>query len=85
MAQAQTALAMRRAPDTLAVLSEALAKRFGPAEQLPAAPNAYLTIRQAAHYIGRTVSYIERVIKDKSLPAVKDRGWRIRKADLEKL
>jgi excisionase family DNA binding protein len=69
--------------DVLALFTEALERRNAPAT--PQAPNAYLTVDQAAAYIGRTTTFIRRAIKDKSLPAVRDGGWRIRKADLEKL
>jgi len=52
---------------------------------LPAAPNAFLTISQAAHYLGTTKAFIKRAIAAGTLPATKDRCTRIRKTDVEKL
>src|SRR5208283_3021168 len=79
------ALAAIRKPDVaLAVLLDAIGARKSSTE-LPSAPNAYLSIRQASLYIGRTQSCIRRAIAEGKLPAVKDRGWRVRKADLDKL
>lgn len=45
----------------------------------------YLTIQQAAAYSGLSQAYLKRAIAAKTLPAIRDRGWRIRKKDLEAL
>jgi len=44
-----------------------------------------LSVKEAAEQSGWTETYIRRAIADGRLPAVKDRGWRIRRPDLEKL
>jgi excisionase family DNA binding protein len=78
------ALAVTRRPDPLTVLLDAISAKKASAD-LPPAPNAFLTVRQAATYIGRTQSFIRRALQAGSLPGVKDGGWRVRKADLDKL
>ncbi len=45
----------------------------------------FLTIPEASAWIGLTEAYLLRAIRDGRLPARKDRGWKIRKTDLEAL
>lgn len=45
----------------------------------------FLTIPEAAAVTGLTQAHLRRVIADKTLPAIRDRGWRIRRRDLEAL
>lgn len=49
------------------------------------AEKSFLTIKEAAAVTGLTQAYLRRLIDDKTLPAIRDRGWRIRRRDLELL
>lgn len=51
----------------------------------PAPPAAFLTIPEAATHSGLTETYLRRKIQAGELPAFKDRGWKVRRADLDKL
>jgi hypothetical protein len=48
-------------------------------------PALFLTLREASAVSGLTVAYLGRLVKKGELPALKDRGWKVRRADLEKL
>lgn len=45
----------------------------------------YLNLQEAAAFTGLTVTFLRRMIKLGTLTAIKDRGWKIRKKDLEAL
>lgn len=45
----------------------------------------FLTIPEAAAVTGLTQAYLRRRIADGTLPAIRDRSWRIRRRDLETL
>jgi excisionase family DNA binding protein len=45
----------------------------------------FVTVPEAAAVTGLTQAYLRRLIADKTLPAIRDRGWRIRRRDLEAL
>ena len=45
----------------------------------------YLTIPEAARWTGLSPTYLTKSIKTGRLPAIKDRGWKIRRTDLEGL
>ena len=45
----------------------------------------FLTIDEAAELSGLPKAHLRRLIADESLPAIKAHGWRIRRADIEKL
>jgi excisionase family DNA binding protein len=45
----------------------------------------FLTIAEAADLSGLSRTYLRRLIRDEKLPAMRDRGWRIRRRDLEQL
>jgi excisionase family DNA binding protein len=45
----------------------------------------FLTVDEAATASGLSRGYIRRLIRDQKLPAVRCRGWRIRRRDLEQL
>ena len=45
----------------------------------------FVTIPEAAALTGLTQAYLRRAIQAEQLPAVRDRGWRIRRKDLEQL
>jgi excisionase family DNA binding protein len=46
---------------------------------------SFVTIAEASAITGLTQAYLRRAIDDERLPAIKDRGWRIRRKDLEAL
>ena len=67
-------------------------------EQVPAAtrpfilsrPNPsrtalFLSLSEAAYYTGLTEGFLRRKIRCGELPAIKDRGWKLRKADLRRI
>lgn len=45
----------------------------------------FLSLKDAAEASGLSQTYLRRAIADGKLPALKDRGWRIRRTDLERL
>lgn len=45
----------------------------------------FLTLAEASAETGLSQAYLRRQIEDGKLPAVRDRGWRIRRRDLEAL
>jgi excisionase family DNA binding protein len=45
----------------------------------------FLTLPEASAITGLTQAYLRRAIEDGTLKAIKDRGWRIRRKDLETL
>lgn len=52
----------------------------------PAPPTKiFLTIEEAAAHTGLSEAYIRRKIRAAELPALRDRGWKIRRADLDKI
>jgi excisionase family DNA binding protein len=56
-----------------------------PTPPTPQAPKLVLTLPEAAAVSGLSQAFLKRAIKDGRLPAEKDRGWRIRRKDLEAL
>jgi len=51
----------------------------------PVAETRYLTLDEAAAFTGLTATFLTRMIKRGTLSAIKDRGWKIRRKDLEAL
>jgi len=51
----------------------------------PQPPKPYLTVDEAAAYTGLSQAFLKRMIKLGTLSAIKDRGWKIRRKDLEAL
>ena len=45
----------------------------------------WVTLDQAAEYLGLSRTFLERLVKDRKLRAVKDRSIKVRKADLDAL
>ncbi len=45
----------------------------------------FVTIREASGMTGLTQAYLRRQVEAGTLPAIRDRGWRIRRKDLEAL
>jgi excisionase family DNA binding protein len=84
------ALEARTSPDALAVLPASQAAAIAAVVQLVSRQMSrvsiqFLTIAEASAETGLTQAYIKRAIADGTLPAVRDRGWRIRRRDLEGL
>lgn len=51
----------------------------------PTVPKLFLTIEEAAQYSGLSQAYLRNQVHKGHLSALKDRGWKIRRADLDKL
>jgi excisionase family DNA binding protein len=83
---ASTALTAARNTDhLLGALATALS---GTSQNGPVriAEKQFLTLSEAAHYSGLPLSHIRRLMKEEKLEALKTgSGWRIRRADLQKL
>jgi hypothetical protein len=75
--------AIHEGPSVGAALLAALQQPAKPC--VPIAQKLYLTLPEAVEYSGRTHSYLLRAIKSRELRAVKDGGWRIARAALERL
>jgi excisionase family DNA binding protein len=78
-AKAGTALVPHRpvkAADMLAALTP---------PRVPLDKKLYLTVREASEYAGLPQSYIRRLITGKKLKAIVAAGYRIKRADLERL
>ena len=69
----------------LGAFIEFLAEKRPPAHAVPLRDKVFLTLDEAAAYTGLTRASITRRIKDGTLEAFKDGGWRIRRANLEQL
>ena len=54
-------------------------------QNVPLTDKVYLSITEAVALTGRTEAFIRRKCQDGSLKAVKDGGWKIRRARLQKL
>jgi excisionase family DNA binding protein len=53
---------------------------------VPQQPQAlFLTIKEASQYTGLSQAYLRRLIEDGTLKVIKDRGYRIRRRDLDTL
>jgi Rps23 Pro-64 3,4-dihydroxylase Tpa1-like proline 4-hydroxylase len=48
-------------------------------------PRLYLTLEEASEFSGLSFEYLERLVKEQKLTAIDDGGWKVRRADLEKL
>jgi excisionase family DNA binding protein len=67
-----------------AILSQS-SQNHDPTSQSSQNPALFLTVAEAAAVTGLTQAYLRRQIDGGFLSAVKDRGWRIRRRDLEQL
>jgi len=61
-----------------------LALAQGIAAAVPAPVKAFLTLPEAAAYTGLTETYLRRQCKEGAIPSIRDRGTKIRKADLDR-
>jgi excisionase family DNA binding protein len=48
----------------------------------PSRPAIFLSLSEAASYTGLTEAFLKRKIHCGELPAIKDRGWKLKRADL---
>lgn len=67
------------------LLSKALPSPPSPPVAATVAETLYLTLPDAAAFTGLSRTFLTRMIKLGTLTAIKDRGWKIRKKDLEAL
>jgi excisionase family DNA binding protein len=51
----------------------------------PSRPALFLSLSEAARYTGLTEAFLRRKIDCGELPALKDRGWKLRRADLRRI
>jgi excisionase family DNA binding protein len=68
--------------DLLRVLVTAARRVLSETSQTPA---LFLTLREASAVTGLTQAYLRRACESGTLTAIRDRGWRIRRTDLEGL
>lgn len=64
---------------------ELVTARLGNGPTAPTGPTLFLTLAEASSVSGLSETYLRRQITEQKLSAVKDRGWRIRRRDLEQL
>jgi excisionase family DNA binding protein len=69
----------------LAVSEKAGTDRTGVSTLSTLSPDRYYTLAEAAVYTNLTPTYLRRRIQDGTLKAIKDRGWKIRRKDLEQV
>ena len=68
-----------------ALVLHALQSPPSPPVAATVAETSFVTIREASAITGLTQAYLKRAIEALTLPAIRDRGWRIRRKDLELL
>jgi excisionase family DNA binding protein len=68
-----------------AMLTAILGASSQTSESSQKSETTFLTVAEASAVTGLTQAYLLRAIAAQTLPAVKDRGWRIRRRDLEQL
>ena len=51
----------------------------------PSRPALFLNLREAAGYTGLTEAFLRRKIDCGELPAIKDRGWKLKREDLRRI
>jgi excisionase family DNA binding protein len=84
-AKEEQALAPRPSQDGASLFAQLLADRLGSAQAVPLERKVFLNLEQASEYTGMPKEWLRRQIKKGDLPAILSGGWRIRRADLEKL
>ena len=78
------ALALPARRSAVEMLVNLLADRVSPPATAPR-HKLFLTLAEAADYSGMSPGWLRLKIREGELPAIKTRGWRIRRADLERL
>lgn len=72
-------------PGLVEMLVLSLQRQEQAAQRQEQAIRRYLTLPEAADYVGLPQSYLRRLIADGQLEAIKAGGWRVRRIDLDKL
>jgi len=73
------------ADDPLRALAAAICAFMSQTSETSVSETLFLTIREAAGVTGLSQAYLRRLIAAGTLKAVRDRGWRIRRRDLDLL
>jgi len=81
----EKALALRPSQDGANLFAQVLAERLGSPQAVPLERKVFLNLEQASEYTGMPKGWLRRQIINGELPAILSGGWRIRRADLEKL
>ena len=81
----EKALARRPSQDGANLVAQLLADRLASPQAVPLERKVFLNLAQASEYTGMPKGWLRRQIKSGELPAILSGGWRIRRADLEKL
>ena len=81
---AEQALALPPRQSAVEMLVNLLADRVSP-PATAARHKLFLTLAEAADYSGMSQGWLRQKIRQGELPAIKTRGWKIRRADLERL
>ena len=84
-AKEEKALARRPSQAAGDVFAQLLADRLGSPQAVPLERKMFLNLEQASEYTGMPKGWLRRQIKSGELPAILSGGYRIRRADLEKL
>ena len=71
--------------DGVKLLAQLFAERLSSSRSVPVEQKVFLKLNEASEYMGMPKAWLRRQIKDGKLKAVLAGGWRIRRADLEKL
>ena len=79
------ALAPQTRQRGLDLLAQMFTDRSAAAPRVPLERKIFLTLIEASEYSGMPRAWILQKIKADELPALKSRGWRIRRADIELL
>lgn len=72
-------------PEIRALFAAALRAVMSQTSETSMSETLFLTIAQAAAVSGLSKACLRRMIRDGTLAAIRDRGWRIRRRDLEQL
>ena len=84
-AKEEKSLARRPSQDGTNLFAQLLADRLGSPQAVPLERKVFLNLDQASEYTSMPKGWLRRQIKSGELPAILSGGWRIRRADLEKL
>lgn len=80
-----TALAVQPGDDVLRAVFAAALRAVTSQSSEKVGSKLFLTLAEASTVSGLSVSCLRRLITEEKLKAVRDRGWRIRRRDLEQL
>ena len=83
--QDRKALALRSGQAQVDLFAQLLRDRLSAAPRVPVERKLFLRLEEATEYSGMTRARLLRLIKEGSLDATRDRGWKIRRSDLEQI